>query len=58
MHKVRNHPAKTASWDPLRVFELFKVLVSYTVIWRYGKVVVRKRFSYFRVLILVSEGVG
>ena len=56
MHKVRNHPAKTASWDPLKVFELFKVLVSYTVIWRYGKVVVR--FSYFRVLILVSEGVG
>ena len=56
MHKVRNHPAKTASWDPLKVFELFKVLVSYTVIWRYGKVVVR--FSHFRVLILVSEGVG
>ena len=37
MHKVRNHPAKTASWDPLKVFELFKVLVSYTVIWRYPR---------------------
>ena len=40
------------------MFELFKVLVSYTVIWRYGKVVVQPRPQGFFLKTLVGKSPG